>query len=304
MNRRRHALAGALLAAATLRPAGPARADDAADYRRLLEQVAPAIVSVRVVIKTEFDFDGSQQDQETTLDARGAVVDPSGLILLWNSQISAARLVEAAAQMSGGEGLQFKITPTDFRVTVAGRPREYRAFLAGQDSDLDLAFLQIEDPLESPLPAIDFEEAGRARLGETLVGVSRLSPSFDRAAYFESARVAGEVAKPRRAWVLDASPALLGLPVFNLRGEPVGVVATVLSRVAEAQPPGGGMIGFFSFGRGGVENGPLGIFLLPAERVRGVVREARRRAAALLEERAALDRSAPAAPAASVTPRR
>jgi S1-C subfamily serine protease len=288
--------------AAALGLAGPAaRADDASDYARLLERVAPAIVHVKIVLKTEFDFGGSTQDQESALDARGAVVDPRGLVLLWNSQLSAGRLLEAAEQMNGGEGMQLKITPTDFRVAIPGRPGEHRAFLAGADSDLDLAFVQIEDELDRPLAAIDFDAARPARLGETVIGVSRLSPSFDHAAFFETARIAGEVRKPRRAWVLDASPALLGLPVFNLRGEPVGVVATVLSRVAESAPHGGDMMDFFALGRGRMESGPLGIFLLPAERVRGVVAAARKRAAELLAERAAAAAAAPA-PAAAQPP--
>jgi len=285
MNQR--AAAAVLLPLALASFTGSAAADDASDYRELLERVSPSIVGLKVVIKTEFDFGGSLQDQESTLDARGAVVDASGLILVWNSQISASRLIEAAQQMGGGEGLQLKITPTDFRVAVEGHEKEYRAFLVGQDSDLDIAFLQIEEPLARPLAAIEFEGAGRARVGETVVGVARLSPSFDGAAYFETGRIAGEVRKPRRAWVLDASPALLGLPVFNLKGEPVGVVATILSRVAESGPSGADMMGFFSLGRGGVESGPLGLFLLPADRVRGVVREAKKRAATLLAERQA-----------------
>jgi len=283
MNRR--AAVALLLPLALVSAARSAAGDDASDYRELLERVSPSIVGLKVVLKTEFDFGGSLQDQESTLDARGAVVDASGLILVWNSQISASRLVEAAQQMGGGEGLQLKITPTDFRVSVDGHGKEYRAFLVGQDSDLDIAFLQIEEPLERPLAAIDFEKASSARLGEPVVGVSRLSPSFDGAPYFETGRIAGEVRKPRRAWVLDASPGLLGLPVFNLRGEPVGVVATILSRVAESGPSGADMMGFFSLGRGGVESGPLGLFLLPAERIRGVVREAKKRASTLLAER-------------------
>ena len=198
----------ALVAAAT---AAAGAAEEASDYARLLARVAPAIVNVKVVLKTEYDFGGSVQDQESTIDARGAVVDPRGLVLIWNSQLSAGRLLEAARQMGAGEGLQLKITPTDFRVSVPGRAEEYRAFLAGADSDLDLAFLQIEGALDAPLAAIDFDDAKPARLGETVVGISRLSPAFDRAAFFETARIAGELTKPRRAWVLDASPALLGL---------------------------------------------------------------------------------------------
>ncbi len=275
-------------------------AEDASDYSKLLAKVAPAIVNVKVVLKTEYDFGGSMQDQESTIDARGAVVDPRGLVLVWNSQLSAGRLLEAARQM-GGEGLQIKITPTDFRISVAGRAEEYRAFLAGADSDLDLAFLQIEGPVDPPLAAIDFDQAAAAKLGETVVGVSRLSPAFDRAAFFETARVAGQLAKPRRAWVLDASPALLGLPVFSLRGEPVGVVATILSRVDESAPQGGDMMDFFALGRGRMESGPLGVFLIPADRVRGVLAQARKRAAELLAERAAAA-AMPVAPAATPVP--
>jgi S1-C subfamily serine protease len=301
VNRRRLAV---LLAGLALGAAAAAAADRQEDaLARLLERYAPAIVNVKVVLKTEFEFGGSVQDQESTLEARGAVVDPSGLVLVWNSQLSAGRLLEAAQQM-GGEDLQFKITPTDFRVSVPGRAQEYRAFLAGADSDLDLAFLQIEREIDRPLPAIDLEGAKPARLGETVVGISRMSPSFDRAPFFETAQIAGEVRKPRRAWVLDASPALLGLPVFNLRGEPVGVVATILSRVAEGAPQGGDMMDFFALGRGRMESGPLGVFLVPAERVRGVVAQAKKRAAELLEERARA-REAPAeplAPAPAATP--
>ncbi len=289
----------ALLAALALAAARSGAAEDAGDYSRLLAKVAPSIVNVRVVLKTEYDFGGSVQDQESTLEARGALVDPRGLVMIWNSQLSAGRLLEAAEQMGAGDGLQLKITPTDFRVTVAGRAEEYRAFLAGADSDLDLAFLQIEGEIGAELPAVDFAEAEPARVGESVVGVSRLSPGFDRAPFFETARVAGQVVKPRRAWVLDASPALLGLPVFSLRGSPVGVVATVLSRVAGNDAQGGDMMDFFALGRGRMESGPLGVFLIPAERVRGAIEQAKKRAAELQAEHAA---AADGKPAATPTP--
>jgi hypothetical protein len=46
-----------------------------------------------------------------------------------------------------------------------------------------------------------------------------------------------------------------------------------------------------------METGPLGVFMLPAERVAGLVREAEKRAAALLAERAAALLEKEAAPA-------
>ncbi len=250
----------------------------------LLAKVSPAIVSIKVVLKTEFNMGDSIQEQESVLDALGAVVDPGGLILLWNSQLSATRLMDAVRQMGEGEDFKLKMTPTDFRVTFAGDAREHRAFLAASDSELDLAFLQLEERPERPLASIEFGLSRPARVGDTVIGVARLSPAFDRAAFFETARIAGQIAKPAPAFILDASPALLGLPVFDLEGRAVGAVATVLSRVSEPASPGGDMMSYFALGRGRMESGPLGVFLLPGARVQELVAAARLRAKELLAE--------------------
>ena len=58
---------------------------------------------MKVVLKTEFNMGGSVQEQESALDALGAVVDPGGLIMIWNSQLSATRLMDAVQQMGEGE---------------------------------------------------------------------------------------------------------------------------------------------------------------------------------------------------------
>jgi hypothetical protein len=288
--RPRSRLSGAVpLACAALLSLPRAGAADEAAYGRLLERVGPAIVSVKVVLKSEFNMGDSVQDQESTLQVRGALVDGGGLVMLWNSQLSANRLLELMAHHGGGDAddMKFKLTPTDFRVTVAGDPRERRAFLAGTDSDLDLAFLQLEAPGETRLPAIEFGSGRRPRIGEEVVTVTRLSPGFDRAAYLSSGRVVGEVAKPRRAYVVEGTVAGLGLPMFALTGEPVGVLVTVLSRVSDDEGPAEDLLGVMNLGQPGPESGPLGVFLLPADRVREVIAEAKKRAAALLAERAA-----------------
>lgn len=270
----------------TLWPSAPA---DAAprlpSHGELLDRLSPAIVSIKVILKTEFNMGDSLQEQESVLDALGAVVDPSGLILLWNSQLSANRLMDAVQEMGEGEGFKLKMTPTDFEVTFAGDPREHRAFLAASDSDLDLAFLQLEEPPAKPLPSIEFGRARPAKVGDAVVGIARLSPAFDRAAFFETGTIAGRIAKPTRAFILDASPSLLGLPVFDLEGSAVGVVATVLSRASEPAAQGGDMMSYFALGRGRMESGPLGVFLLPGDRVLDRVQQARLRARDLLAER-------------------
>jgi S1-C subfamily serine protease len=273
-------LSAAAGAAAHADPAGREQA-------RLLARVAPSIVNVKVVLKTEFDMGESTQDQESTLEARGAIVGDGGLIMLWNSQLSASRLMETVAHLDEGSDFRLKMTPTDFRVTIPGDPAEHAAFLAAADSDLDLAFLQLESPPARKLDAISFAGGRGLEVGDPVVGVSRLSPGFDRAAYLASTRVVGRLDKPRRAWILDASPDLLGLPMFDERGEAAGVVVTVFSRSGDGSAQGSDILGFLDFGGARKETGPLGVFLLPSERVAGLVREAQKRARDLLAERAA-----------------
>lgn len=257
----------------------------ALSHEQLLAKVSPAIVSVKVVLKTEFNMGDSIQEQESVVDALGAVVDPAGLILLWNSKLSATRLMDAVQQMGEAEDFKLKMTPTDFRVTIEGDAREYRAFLAASDSELDLAFLQLEERPERPLVSVEFGRSRETRIGDTVTGVARLSPAFDRAAFFETGRIAGRIAKPAQAFILDASPSLLGLPVFDLEGRAVGAVATVLSRVSEPATQSGDMMSYFALGRGRMESGPLGVFLLPGARVQELVVAARLRARELLAER-------------------
>lgn len=287
VNHRFRLLAGStlLIAVAGNPPAGALPRE--LSHEELLARISPAIVSVKVVLKTEFNMGDSIQEQESVLDALGAVVDPGGLILLWNSQLSATRLMDAVQQMGEGEDFKLKMTPTDFQVTIAGDSREYRAFLAASDSELDLAFLQLEERPARPLASVEFGRSRATRIGDTVLGVARLSPAFDRAAFFETGRIAGRIAKPAQAFILDASPALLGLPVFDLEGHAVGAVATVLSRVSEPAAQGGDMMSYFALGRGRMESGPLGVFLLPGERVQELVAAARLRAKELLAERSA-----------------
>lgn len=270
-----------------------AAAPRALDSEALLAKVGPSIVSIKVVLKTEFNMGDSMQEQESVLDAVGAVVDPDGLIVVWNSQLSATRLMEAVQQMGEGEDFKLKMTPTDFRVTFEGESIERNAFLAASDSELDLAFLQLETKPEHPLASIEFGRSRAPRVGDQVIGVSRLSPAFDRAAFLETGHIAGRISKPAKAFILEASPAILGLPVFDVEGKAVGAVATVLSRVSEPATQSGDMMNYFALGRGRMENGPLGVFLLPGERVKDLVAAARARAQELLAERASA--SAPAA---------
>jgi hypothetical protein len=268
-----------------------------AELGALLARYAPAVVGVKAVVKTEVQMGGQGRDQESTLDTLGVVVDPSGLIMISNTQISARRIADIMAAVGGPSDFEFTLTPTDFKVYFAGEDAGRPAFLAAVDTQLDLAFVQLEAPPETPLGAVDFAAGVEAAVGQEVVAVSRLNQSFDHAAYFELVRVSGEVKKPRPAWVLDGEVSGLGLPVFTAAGEPVGVVSTVVSTVRGEGAAGGRGAGEMFGGLNQRKTlGPVGIFLLPARPVAKAVELSKERARELLRERKEQEVTPPAPP--------
>ncbi|MBP1642594.1 MAG: hypothetical protein H6Q03_1263 [Acidobacteria bacterium] len=265
-------------------PPSPA---NAADWAAVVQRTAPAIVNLKITVRSESESGG--EPEESTQEVQGALVDPSGLVLVWNSHFSANRFLDLLAEMGGGD-FKMKVTPTDIRVYLDGGATEHKAFLAAADTDLDLAFVQIEEPPVPALPAVDFSDAAPIRAGDELAAVSRLSSAFDRVPYFDVVRVAGEIRKPRPAWIVTAGNATqLGMPYFAADGRAAGVLVTVMSKAKSdaLSNPSNLMADLISLGRGEVEVGPLGVFLLPAEKVRSVIEQARQRARELLAERAA-----------------
>jgi len=264
----------------------PLRADGG--WASLLDRYAPAVVNLRVTLRTEMEGSGAPP-QEATDEVRGALVGPQGLILVWNSDFSAGRTGELFSQLSGDDSRHIKVTPTEIRVTLPGDTKERAAFLAASDSDLDLAFVQLEDPPAEPLPFVDFSQSAPVAIGDEVATVSRLSSAFDRAPFFDVVRVTGQVRKPRAAWIVAGGNATqVGLPYFTADGRPAGVLVTFVSKAGDAtsQNPSKLFAQLMSLGRGDSEVGPIGLFLLPADRVRAVVELAAQRATELQAEHA------------------
>lgn len=257
-----------------------------ASVERLLERLAPAIVNVELTLRVEFGFGGNTSDEESSIEVRGAIVDPKGLIMVSNLYLAPQRMREMAASFGdGSREFRFNMQPTAIRVQLPGAPDEVPGFLAASDADLDLAFIQLEQPGAEALPFVDFSRARAAKLGESVVTISRLLANFDRSPLVYSGLIAGELKKPRRAWIVHLPAAALGLPVFSADGTPLGVMATMVSS-SQGSRDAGGFLFNLTEGSGDPTRGPLGFFMIPAERVRAAVGLARERAQALLEERA------------------
>ena len=241
-NRRRAtaaALAAALLAAGAAAPAAAAEADEAA-FRRVLAERAPAVVTVRFVLKIELGgtMGGAMggEGQEAEGEISGVVVDPGGLVLCSNTLLGGfANLL--GRLMGGGSDFEVKATPTDLEVLIGDATEGLPARLVARDSDLDLAWLQIETP-PAALASIDLATGVPARVGEPFVAVRRLDKVFARAPALIEGRIGGETTKPRRLWVPAASQfGGHGLPVFNGEGALLGI--TVM-QFPDADDAGGG----------------------------------------------------------------
>jgi hypothetical protein len=269
--------------------AAPAIADGDAEgqlYRDLLEKRSEAIVTVKAVLKTEISMMGQLQDDESRVEIPGVVVDPNGIVLVSNMPFSSTRM----RQMMGGVmpmGIDINITPIDMKVLFAGDEEEYDAFIAATDAEFDLAFIQIEGIEGREISTIDFDESGRTGIGDRIFTLSRMNKGYDYAAHVQAARISGEIRRPRRAWIIDRHMDALGLPVFSIDGEVVGVLTTIASGTVDDPDDAGQMRAMMRMlTGGGVGTDAFASFVLPARNVRSLLVSARDRAAEMLAERA------------------
>ncbi len=283
--------AGALAVLLTLTPAlavGPACADDVpAQIQSLVAKQAPAIVTVKAVLKMDMKGGGASQSSESRTEMQGVVVDPSGLIMVSSVSFSPEKMMEMMGMPKEAAGGAPKITPTDFKVIFEREEKEYPAFLAATDTTLGLTFIQITDLAGRTLTPVTFADTPAPALGDPVFALSRLSKGYDYAPFYESARVSGAIAKPRAALMLDGSISELGLPLFNLSGAPVGVLTSIASGVSSGESNEGMSMRMMMrlFGGGGGGSRP-GLFVVPASVVAPVIAQAKARAAEIAAQRA------------------
>ncbi len=256
-----------------------------ADLASLLDRIAPSIVTVKVVIKTEISMMGQAQNEESRSELPGVVVDDSGLVMISNAEISADRVKEAISGNPMAANLDLTMTPTDFQVIFGTDEQEFSAFLVAKDTKLDLAFLQVEDLQDRKPAAISFAKGTRPAIGETVVAISRLKKGFDYAPYGKTARISGAIRKPRKAWIIDGVLDSYGLPIFSSSGVVVGVLITLAPTTTD-DSGGSGFGSMMRMLRGGGMDSGVGTFVLPAKVVNGLIKQSRIRARELIEEQA------------------
>jgi S1-C subfamily serine protease len=228
MNRRFSALAGSALGIAALtcaaglsaphsptRTAEAAAHDDGALYKSLVEKVGPSIVTLKMVLK----FQG-MGDEGRDHEVSGLMIDPKGIILISNVMI-------------GGSARGMTITPSDVRVLFANEDESsegLKARMIARDSELDLAWFQIDDEKakDRTFAAVDLSPSAGGALGDRLYTVQRMDKFFDRTTFVSEGAVGGTTAKPRKLIIPSGFQVEPGGAVFGADGKVVGVGAIIL----------------------------------------------------------------------------
>lgn len=195
-----------------------ARADDEKLFEGLVTTVGPALVSIKYVLKVP----GSDRAIDREINA--VLIDPAGVVLCSNSQ-----LVGARARMS--------LTPTDIKILIGDDTEGVEANVVARDSEYDLAWLRIKTPPDHKLPAIDLAKSAPSDVGQRVFLLDKMGRYFDRATVVRTGRIAGTAKKPRSLIVPDTSLFPLGLPVFNEKGELVGMTVSQMPDQEEMNSP-------------------------------------------------------------------
>ncbi|MHC5038242.1 MAG: hypothetical protein ACYTHM_13080, partial [Planctomycetota bacterium] len=185
------------------------------NYAEILKAKSPTVVTVKFVNKIRVSMMGmGQQEQEQNQEATGMMVDPTGLVMISNSDLTGG---------VGGmiRGLNMKSTPSKFKVVFPGDEKEYDAILGAKDSKLNLAFVRIKDLAGKQVKCLDLANVATAEVGQELVGVDRFGKGFDYAPFFGRALVTGEIKQPRHMFSLTGGFAGEGLALYNKEGKAV-----------------------------------------------------------------------------------
>lgn len=189
-----------------------ARAGGQSDYQAFVDKTAPALVTVKFVLKVQ----GAGGQREIEREFTAVMVSAEGMVLCSSVQLGTSKLMR---RFSG------TATPTDIKILIGDDTEGVDAKLLASDADLDLSWLQIKEPGEDGYVFVDFAKSRSVPVGGTLLTISRMDKFFDRAPLLNQGRLGGKTRKPRELLLpssgLNVTP---GMPIFAEDGSTVGIV--------------------------------------------------------------------------------
>lgn len=214
---RRAAMAGAPLLLLLLGGAAPVN-----EYQALLQKNSEAIVTLRYVL--EVKMFGGDKGEESENQISGVMIDPEGLVLCSDAVLGGMITALRGMFMPFGGVEQPLVSTTDIKVFVGKEAEGLPATLLTRDSELDLAWIRVENPGKRRFAYVDLKKSAEAEVGQRLLSLWRKGRAFDAAIMVGEGRVAGMSTKPRQLYFPGGDlGSVLGLPVFNTAGQVVGV---------------------------------------------------------------------------------
>lgn len=251
----------ALGGAAAAPSAIPASDDTGEVYKKLSTQVGPSLVTVKFVLKVEAggqmsEFMGGMGDEGMDTEVTGLMIEPGGLVLASNTKMGG--YFGMMGRFGGGGNIT--TNPTDLKVLVGEDTEGLKAKLIARDTELDLAWIQIEDPAASgkTFTHVDLTASAEPAIGDRLFVVERLGKFFDHALVVAEGRLGGKTSKPRPLFVPSAVGMDLGMPMFTADGKLIGIG---VSQVPSREDVEGGDMGSL------MGDGYYGSMVLPAAEV-------------------------------------
>lgn len=179
------------------------------------DRESPKIATVEFV--QEFLSGGQRTQTRGTTD--GVVISPDGLVLIsGNVRFPQSR----GGQFAGGSRPELRGFTLHF---ADGRKLDAEPITF--DDELNLGLLQIQGDPED-LPHVRFRDGYVPKVGDALRSITLYTEEYGRTPVLVTAGVNALLTRPQEVWsVGGASSNLLGAPLWDERGEVVGVVAQV-----------------------------------------------------------------------------
>jgi len=197
---------------------GPAAADDdAAHYSAFVDRSGPPLVTVKFTLKIKR---GGSGESENESEIAGVLIDPKGLVLCSNTELSGG--TATFARIMGASDI--RATPTDVKLLIGDDEEGKDAEVLVRDTELDLAWVRLSAAPDKPLPYVDFTKSVVPEVGDVIFTTKRLGRFFGRSLIATQGRIGGRASKPRDLFLPagDLEPEL-GLPVYTADGRVVGV---------------------------------------------------------------------------------
>lgn len=200
-------------------------------YQTLPDRHGEALVEVKMVMKMP------QMEEGREIEVPGTMIEEGGLVLVSNARIGgmATRMGMPAPSM------------TDVKVLIGDDTEGLDARVLARDSELDLAWIQIEDEKarDRKFKFVDLSGASTPKAGDRVYALTKMGKYFGKMNLVSEGRIAAVTRKPRTLYV-PGGPirADMGLPVFAEDGKAVGISVVQVPSAEESEDlPNGGFEG-------------------------------------------------------------